>query len=182
MDEGDSLTKYAYNGVLSNDYDPDNNDSDPENDTLTAHKQSDPENGSVTLGSNGWFTYEPNPDFFGTDSFTYMVFDGTVYSDLTTVLIEVLADAAVQIPGDATGDGVVNGEDTARLALYWGQSDATWEMGDFNRDGVIGPADAAILSANWGYNANETSSVPEPSIVVMLLSLLVLGTLKRGRG
>jgi len=73
------------------------------------------------------------------------------------------------VPGDATGDGTVNHEDAAALAARWGQS-GDWADGDFDCDGVIGPVDASILAANWGgYATSESTTVPEPSLLVMLL-------------
>ncbi len=49
-----------------------------------------PENGSASIEPNGVFTYVPDPNFNGTDSFTYIVTgpDGT--SDSATVTVEVV--------------------------------------------------------------------------------------------
>ncbi|NEU06694.1 hypothetical protein GZH53_00055, partial [Flavihumibacter sp. R14] len=47
------------------------NDSDIDNDPLTAIKVTDPANGTVVLNADGSFTYTPNANFNGTDSFTY---------------------------------------------------------------------------------------------------------------
>ncbi len=63
--------------------------SDPEGQTLTAQLTNGSLNGSVTLASNGSFTYVPNPGFFGTDWFTYTVSDGENKSDVYTVQITV---------------------------------------------------------------------------------------------
>ena len=53
------------------------NDSDSDGDNLTATNASNPANGSVTLQSNGSFTYTPDdPNFNGSDSFTYQASDG----------------------------------------------------------------------------------------------------------
>lgn len=38
-------------------------------------KESDPTNGSVTVNTDGTYTYTPNKDFYGTDSFEYRVTD-----------------------------------------------------------------------------------------------------------
>jgi VCBS repeat-containing protein len=66
------------------------NDTDPEGQPLTAILQSGPGSGSLTLNSNGSFTYTPNADFNGTDSFTYFANDGTANSNLAaTVTITV---------------------------------------------------------------------------------------------
>lgn len=52
-------------------------DSDPDGDTITAVLVSGPSNGTLTLNSDGSFTYTPNAGFHGKDSFTYNAFDGT---------------------------------------------------------------------------------------------------------
>ncbi len=65
------------------------NDSDPDGDTLTAVQVTGPTNGSLTLNSDGTFTYTPNNDFHGTDSFTYQATDGTLLSNTATVTITV---------------------------------------------------------------------------------------------
>jgi RHS repeat-associated protein len=65
------------------------NDSDPDGDALTAILQSTTANGTLNLYPNGSFTYTPNLNFFGTDSFTYRVFDGSLYSNVATVTITV---------------------------------------------------------------------------------------------
>ena len=69
-------------GVLSN-------DTDAEDDTLTASKVGDPSNGTVTLNANGGFTYTPNAGFHGVDTFTYRAHDGRAYSNTTDVDVTV---------------------------------------------------------------------------------------------
>jgi uncharacterized repeat protein (TIGR01451 family) len=53
------------------------NDRDPEGGTLTVSTTpvSGPANGTVTIGTDGTFTYTPNPGFTGIDKFTYQVCD-----------------------------------------------------------------------------------------------------------
>jgi Bacterial Ig domain/FG-GAP-like repeat/FG-GAP repeat len=65
------------------------NDTDPEYDSLTATLVSDPAHGSLTLNSVGWFRYTPDPNFNGTDSFSYRASDASFESDPVTVTIEV---------------------------------------------------------------------------------------------
>jgi hypothetical protein len=65
------------------------NDTDPENDPLTAAIASPPNSGSVTLNANGSFTYTPTPGFVGIDTFTYWANDGQYYSNAATVTIGV---------------------------------------------------------------------------------------------
>jgi VCBS repeat-containing protein len=65
------------------------NDSDPDNDNLQAFINQPPENGSLTLNRDGTFTYTPNADFSGTDTFSYEISDGNGAADQATVTITV---------------------------------------------------------------------------------------------
>ncbi len=80
-DENTALT-VAAPGVLSN-------DSDIDGDTLTAMRASDPSHGALTLNSNGSFTYTPDENYQGIDSFTYHANDGVVNSNVATVAITI---------------------------------------------------------------------------------------------
>jgi large repetitive protein len=79
--QGVALT-VAAPGVLTN-------DTDGNADTLTAVKVTDPASGTVTLNTNGSFTYTPDPAFTGTASFTYKANDGVADSNIATVAITV---------------------------------------------------------------------------------------------
>jgi hypothetical protein len=65
------------------------NDSDPNGDPLTAVVDANPTNGSLTLNADGSFTYTPNTDYVGADSFTYHANDGVDDSNVATVNITV---------------------------------------------------------------------------------------------
>jgi len=81
--EDTPLTVNAAAGVLANDTDADGN-------ALTASIVSGPANGTLLpFGLDGSFTYIPNLDFFGTDTFTYRAYDGIAYSSNATVTITV---------------------------------------------------------------------------------------------
>lgn len=67
------------------------NDSDPEGQSLTATLVSDVQHGQLTWAGDGTFTYQPNPNFVGTDTFTYRVSDGTHTSNVAVATIEVQA-------------------------------------------------------------------------------------------
>ncbi|HUR17472.1 MAG TPA: Ig-like domain-containing protein, partial [Acidimicrobiales bacterium] len=82
-DEDTALT-VAAPGLLGN-------DSDANGDPLTAGSASDPANGTVTVGTDGAFTYTPDPNFAGTDTFTYAVRDGWSGTDTGLVTIAVSA-------------------------------------------------------------------------------------------
>jgi VCBS repeat-containing protein len=65
------------------------NDTDDDGDSLTAVLTTDAVHGSVVLQSDGSFTYTPDDDFNGIDSFQYVANDGTVDSEVATVTITV---------------------------------------------------------------------------------------------
>lgn len=56
---------------------------------LTAAPSSGPSSGTLLLQPDGSFTYSPNPNFSGVDSFTYQASDGTLTSNAATVTITV---------------------------------------------------------------------------------------------
>lgn len=85
------------------------NDTDPNNDTLTAVLEEQPSFGSVTLNEDGSFSYLPNPDFNGVDTFTYYASDGSYNSNTATVTITVLP---VNDPPVAVADSAATPEDT----------------------------------------------------------------------
>jgi VCBS repeat-containing protein len=76
---------------------------DADSDTLTYSVVSGPANGAVTLNaSTGAYSYTPNGNYNGTDSFTFKANDGTADSNVATVSLSVSAvnDAPVVVaPG-----------------------------------------------------------------------------------
>ena len=61
---------------------------DPEAE-LTFALETEPDNGTATVNPDGTFEYVPDPDFAGTDTFTYSVSDGEGNSDIGTVTVEI---------------------------------------------------------------------------------------------
>ena len=98
----DTLLSVAATGVLGN-------DTDPDGDSLTAVLHSGPSDGSLTLNSDGSFTYTPDPSFFGDDSFNYKVNDGLLDSNTARVTITV---NSVNDPPTANDDTASTTEDT----------------------------------------------------------------------
>lgn len=72
-----------------------------------------PFNGSVVMEENGDFTYTPDPDFEGTDSFTYQIDDGNggVVQGTVSITVNGVNDAPVAGNGDieVDEDGSVSG-------------------------------------------------------------------------
>ena len=85
----DDAFSVAEDGVLNDDVLF--NDSDLDGDTLTVNTTPvvDPSNGAVALNADGTFTYTPNANFFGSDSFTYQVTDGNGQTVQATVDITI---------------------------------------------------------------------------------------------
>jgi hypothetical protein len=102
IDEDTSLNLPAP-GLLSNDYDVDG-------DSISLDFLTYPQHGWFVLGSTGYFNYNPFDDWYGTDSFTYRVYDGMAYSGVVTVTITV---TSVNDPPVAVDDYIDIDEDTS---------------------------------------------------------------------
>ncbi|MCR4410833.1 MAG: Ig-like domain-containing protein [Thermoguttaceae bacterium] len=110
-------------GVLANDH-------DVEGSPLTATLVGGPAHGMVTLNADGTFTYTPEPNFCGTDSFTYRANDGALDSDVTTATIEV---KPVNDPPTAQDDRYQVDEDQTLVVAAAGVTRLTMQSqpGDF---------------------------------------------------
>ena len=78
----DNTLTVAAPGVLTN-------DSDDNGDVLTAVVVTQPANGTLTLNADGSFTYTPDLNFTGADTFSYKANDGLLDSNTATVTITV---------------------------------------------------------------------------------------------
>ncbi len=146
VEEDNTLEVNAANGVLAN-------DSDPEGETLTATVVDEPENGTLTLNANGSFTYEPDADFNGDDSFTYTAFDGLKTSEpvAVTITVESVNDAptAAEITEPDGGATLLITEENEgdTFAVVWTESEDpdgdeveyTWQLST-NEDFTAGAA------------------------------------------
>lgn len=120
LDENTTL-KVAAGGVLVNDRDADG-------DALSAMLVTRPSNGKLTLNADGSFSYTPDPNFSGTDSFTYVARDAKVGSTPTKVTLSVLE----------TNDAPVSG------------TPATWQVGTSGNDVMNGNASNNSLDGRTG--------------------------------
>jgi len=110
------------NGVLVN-------DTDPENNPLTAVLVSGPTHGTLTLNPNGTFTYTHNGSENFSDSFTYRPHDGTALGNLTTVTFTI---TPVNDPPVAVNDSY-----TVTRGGTLNANDATGSTGTTNDDSVL---------------------------------------------
>ena len=85
---------FMYQGVRAND-----TDLNTPVDQLTVETVSNPVHGTIELGENGAFRYIPDAHYFGSDYFRYRLFDGTEYSNVATVSIDVISvnDAPIAV-------------------------------------------------------------------------------------
>src|SRR5665213_2686133 len=81
--ENVSLTVPAAAGILTNDVDVDG-------DVLSAWLVVNVSHGSLNLKPDGSFTYTPNTNFCGSDTFTYLEDDGLIARNIATVTINVV--------------------------------------------------------------------------------------------
>jgi type VI protein secretion system component Hcp len=96
-----------------------------ENDVLNAAVVTGPTSGVLVLNADGSFTYTPNANFFGSDSFSYKASDGALDSNVTTVSLTVndVAEPAPPskvLPSVGSSDGLkyfirFEGQDWMRL-------------------------------------------------------------------
>ena len=91
----DAQLSVAASGVLAN-------DADSEGDPITTVLVDDAAHGALILNANGSFTYLPDANFNGSDSFTYRASDGSLNSNLATVAITVNAVNDAPAAGDDT--------------------------------------------------------------------------------
>ena len=129
------------------------NDSDPDGDTLTVNMTpvSGPANGSLTLGTDGTFTYTPNADFNGVDSFSYQVSDanGRTAEAIVEITVDPINDDPVAVddldyttPEDTSliisvSDLLANDSDVDGDALEITSASATNGTITFNVEGTL---------------------------------------------
>ena len=119
------------------------NDTDPDDDPLAAVLGTDVANGTLVLRANGSFTYTPDPDFSGTDTFTYRASDGEATSAPATVTLTV---AAVNDPPTAQPNAYATAEDQALTAPSPGVLGNDSDPDDDPLSAVLasGPANGAL--------------------------------------
>jgi VCBS repeat-containing protein len=140
-DEDQTLTVNGGSGLLKNDNDPDHG---PQG--LQARNFSTPAHGSLDAHADGSFTYTPDADFNGTDSFTYEAFDGAASAQATvTITIDPVNDA----PSFTSGGDVTTSLLAGAFSQPWGTNASpgpanesgqtlTYEL-SFDPDFALGP-------------------------------------------
>jgi uncharacterized delta-60 repeat protein len=134
LDEDTPLAVSAVNGVLAN-------DSDPEGNTLTALLVAQPQHGTVTLNPEGSFTYTPQANFNGTDSFSYVASDGSLSGNVATVTLTVNPVNDAPVATDFAALSPANGH----VALYAGVLGSDADNDPLTPSVVTGPANGTVV-------------------------------------
>ncbi|WPO97712.1 Ig-like domain-containing protein [Pseudomonas sp. HR96] len=138
------------------------NDSDPDGDSLsvvTTPVQA-PAHGQLVLNANGTFTYTPNANYNGSDSFTYRVVDSDGGSSVASVSIAIAA--VNDVPTANTAIGTQAGVDGAAFNLDVSShfSDVDGDTLHYTASGLpsgLSINDAGIISGTLASNASTHS-------------------------
>ena len=154
INEDSTLTVPAA-GVLANDTDVDTAAA-----SLSAALISGPAHGSLTLNTNGSFSYTPTTNYNGPDSFTYKVNDGSLNSNIATVNLTVnsVNDAPVAI-----NDSYSTNEDTTltipAAGVLANDTDIDTAAASLSAVLVSGPAHGSLsLNANGSFSFTPTAN------------------------
>jgi VCBS repeat-containing protein len=146
----DTVLNIAAPGVLTN-------DTDPDGDPLTATLLTGPAHGTLAVNADGSFTYTPNKDYNGPDSFTYQADDGKGGTGAATVNITVNpVNDAPEYQGGQTGYGFPEDAVKGTAQLNWIVTDVDDPAGSH----TITVKDPSTLPPGVTYNgATDTFSV-----------------------
>ena len=91
-----------------------------------------------------------------------------LYWDFVELEEAYLADL---LPGDATGDGWVGGDDLTVILTNWGLSGRTRQQGDLTGEGFVGGDDYTEVLTYWGTGTPPeplSTTMPEPAALALL--------------
>jgi VCBS repeat-containing protein len=139
------------------------NDNDPDGDALTVTLGTSPAHGTVTLNADGSFTYMPASNYFGSDSFTYTLSDGSLHATASVTITiaavndsPVVSSATFQVPENSTVGTVVGDV----LATDVDSSNLTFAINDASGAFQIDPVTGRITVRNTApLNFESTSSI-----------------------
>ncbi len=135
--------------------------SDADADTLTYSIVSNGTKGTATItnATTGIYSYTPNPDATGTDSFTFKANDGLLDSNIATVTVNITAvnDAPVASAGtlatneDTVAGGILSASDVDNDPL-------TYSLVNNASQGIVTITDSATGAYSYTPNANVTGT------------------------
>lgn len=182
----DTQLLIAAPGVLAN-------DADPEGDALQATVADVPSHGTLTLLNNGSFTYTPDANFSGPDSFTYAVTDAFGGEAIGTVSLEVAPVNDAPIPAadsyaldqDATlnatvGEGLLANDndvdgDTLTVSIVFGPTSGSLNLNS-NGSFTYTPMAGFVGTDSFIYQATDPSgAVSGPAMVTLEVNAVAAG-------
>src|SRR5207249_3415858 len=161
------------------------NDVDGDGDSLIAVSVSQPANGSLTVNSNGRFSYPPSANYNGSDSFTYKANDGQADSGIATVTITIggANDAPVAVndsyttaegttlnvaaSGVLANDSDVDG-DTLNAVLVSSPTHGTLTL---NGNGSFSYTPAANYNGTDNFTYKATDGQADPCIATVTITI-----------
>ncbi|CAK2643963.1 VWFA domain-containing protein [Vibrio crassostreae] len=138
--------------------------SDEDGDSLSFTKATDPLNGSVVVDDSGDWTYTPNENYNGDDSFTVVVSDGQGGTDTITVNIGVAPVNDAPVGNDVS---VTTDEDTP-VSGTLNATDADGDSLTFTKD--TDPSNGSVVvdeNGNWTYTPDKNYSGSDSFTVVI---------------
>ncbi|WP_211455748.1 Ig-like domain-containing protein [Comamonas sp. PE63] len=161
---------------------------DADGNTITYTKKSDPGHGSVTVNPDGSYSYTPNKDWSGSDSFTIELDDGKGGKTTTTVTVNVTPEQDAFDDTASTGFEKTVTIDVLGNDLFEGQNQhVTHVNGTAIAEGgtvavadgsvklvggqlVFTPADGFNGDASFSYTAQTDGGTPEQANVTVTVA------------
>jgi len=139
-------------GVLANDQAGDGS-------VAEVQVQAGPEHGELALELNGAFTYTPQANYYGEDSFTYLVADGMSDSNIATVSITVnpINDAPLAFDLELTTNEDVP-LPVALLAVDVDEDPLTWTLSEPAHGALTGAAPDLVYTPDQDWNGEDQFS------------------------
>ncbi|MEZ9086348.1 immunoglobulin-like domain-containing protein, partial [Vibrio cyclitrophicus] len=138
--------------------------SDEDGDSLSFTKATDPSNGTVVVDENGDWTYTPNENYNGDDSFTVVVSDGQGGTDTITVNVGVTPVNDLPVGEDVS---VTTDEDTP-VSGSLTATDADNDQLTFSKG--TEPSNGSVVvdeNGNWTYTPDENYNGSDSFTVVV---------------
>jgi hypothetical protein len=156
----DTLLDVSAPGVLTN-------DTDADTDTLSATVVQAPANGTLTLSTDGAVSYQPDANFSGTDTFTYVARDAASSSPEATVTLTVTPVNDPPVLVDPTPTGPLAATAGVELTFTIAGTDPdgdtlTYELRNLSTDATL---DAATGAVSWTPTYLDAGSVTATLVV-----------------
>jgi methionine-rich copper-binding protein CopC len=124
--------------------------------------------GTVTLNTDGGFTYDPAPGFTGTDSFNYTVTNGLTPND--TAQVAIVVDAAPSVTATTPTNGAVDQPVNTNISITFSEPvnvTGNWFQIVCATSGTFDPVDTVVsggpttftINPNSDFASNETCTV-----------------------